>query len=80
MNNDEKLDLLLQKFDNIDKRISKIELIVENDISKKINVVADGVNLNTERLNELDRKITEILDNSEILKVFNELAETKNKK
>ena len=60
--------------------ISGIKLYIENKIEPEIKQVAEGVQLNTERLNEIDKKTTEILDNSEILKVFNELAETKMRK
>ena len=60
--------------------ISGIKLYIENKIEPEIKQVADGVQLNTERLNGIDKKTTEILDNSEILKVFNELAETKMRK
>jgi len=60
--------------------ISGIKLYIENKIEPEIKQVAEGVQLNTERLNEIDKKTTEILDNSEILKVFNELAETKMKR
>jgi len=60
--------------------ISGIKLYIENKIEPEIKQVAEGVQLNTERLNGIDKKTTEILDNSEILKVFNELAETKMRK
>ena len=65
---------------NVENGLLGLKLYIENKVEPQIKQVAEGVALNTERLNDIDKRTTEILDNCEILKVFSELAESKNKK
>jgi len=54
MTDSEKLDLLLEKVNDIDNRIRKVEITLENETNKNIQLIAEGHM-------SLDRKLDEAL-------------------
>lgn len=55
MTDSEKLDMILEKVIEIDKRLKKVEITLENETNKNIQLIAEG------HLS-LDRKLDEALE------------------
>lgn len=70
---------VLQELKEIKEEQRDIKLYIENKIEADIQQIAEGVLLANEKIETVDKRTEEILDNSEILKVFNEMVETKRK-
>lgn len=48
----EKLDSLNQKIDKVDQKVTKTNLTIENDISKKIDIIGEGHDFLKQRLDD----------------------------
>lgn len=48
----EKLDSLNQKIDKVDQKVTKTNLTIENDLSKKIDIIGEGHDFLKQRLDD----------------------------
>lgn len=48
----EKLDALNQKIERVDEKVTKTNLTIENEISKKIDIIGEGHDFLKQRLGE----------------------------
>ncbi|EHG33185.1 hypothetical protein [Enterocloster clostridioformis] len=48
----EKLDALNQKIERVDEKVTKTNLTIENEISKKIDIIGEGHDFLKQRLDE----------------------------
>lgn len=48
----EKLDSLNQKIDKVDQKVTKTNLTIENEISKKIDIIGEGHDFLKQRLDD----------------------------
>lgn len=54
---DKQFKLVNEKFDSVDERFKSIEVMIENDVTKRIDALFDGYKLNHEKQWELERKV-----------------------
>lgn len=70
---DSKLEPINKRLDAMDQRFTKIEIILENDVKKSLNLLAEGHHDTVEKLKQLDtltEKVDEIQDTVDVLKVL----------
>ncbi|MCI9274279.1 MAG: DUF5320 domain-containing protein [Clostridiales bacterium] len=70
---DSKLEPINKRLDAMDQRFTKIEIILENDVKKSLNLLAEGHHDTVEKLKQLDtltEKVDEIQDIVDVLKVL----------
>lgn len=61
------------RLNSVEQRMTKIEVVLENDVKKSLNLLAEGHHDTVEKLKQLDtltEKVDEIQDTVDVLKVL----------